>query len=344
MLIKTSLDLFVRSLFKNNTREVGETCRLRKTQHLLLQNIRRAKLVRMENESETDHTSSTGNNSRPETVVIINCALNVPLMLTAVIGNTLVLSSMLKTPSLRSPSTVFLSSLAVSDLLVGLVVQPVYIANELTNDSLYKLRNITAFSACAVSLFTITAISVDRVLAIHYHMRYLNLMTLNRAVLTSVTLWFLSFLLSFLTFWQMNAYYFAAAVSIVICVLLSAFCYIRIYTIARHHLIQIQVQQQAVESSSVENNNQTFQLSAKSAKNTFIYYIVMLLCYTPLFISMIMLGFSHIQLTSAWNVSETVTFMNSSINPFLYCWRLPNLRAAVVKTTKQMFGMRIEET
>ena len=295
----------------------------------------------MTNESETDHASSTGENSRPETIVIINCALNAPLMLIAIIGNTLVLSAILKTPSLRSSSTVFLSSLAVSDLLVGLVVQPVYIANELTNDSLYTLRNTTAFSACAVSLFTSTAISVDRVLAIHYHMRYSNLMTPNRAVYISIALWFLSFLLSFSTFWQMNAYYFAAAVSIVICVFLSAFCYIRIYTIARHHLFQIQVQQQAVERSSrVENNNnQTLQHSMKSAKNTFIYYIVMLLCYTPLFISMILLGISHIQLTSAWILAETVTFMNSSINPFLYCWRLPDLRGAVVKTTKQILCM-----
>jgi hypothetical protein len=112
----------------------------------------------------------------------------VPLMLISIIGNTLVLSAILRTPSLRSPSTVFLSSLAVSDLLVGLVVQPVYIANELTNDLLYRIRNTTAFSACAVSLFTITAISVDRFMAIHYHMRYSNLMTPSRAVYTSDSL------------------------------------------------------------------------------------------------------------------------------------------------------------
>ena len=136
----------------------------------------------------------------------------------------------------------------------------------------------------------------------------------------------------------MNAYYFAAAVSIVICVFLSTLCYVRIYTIARHHLIQIQVQQQAVQSFNAEND-QSLQFSTKSAKNTFIYFIVMLLCYTPLFISMIMLGISHIELTSTWILAESITFMNSSINPFLYCWRLPDLRAAVVKTAKQMLDM-----
>ena len=337
-------NIFFSPLLKNNTREVAQISHSRKHSRTpVTVSKRKIKCVRMTNESETDHSGSTGDNSRPETIVIINCVLNVPLMLISITGNSLVLAAILRTPSLRSPSTVFLSSLAVSDLLVGLVVQPVYIANELTNDLLYKIRNTTAFSACAVSLFTITAISVDRFLAIHYHMRYSSLMTPNRSVYTSVTLWFLSFLLSFLTFWEMNAYYFAAAASIVTCLLLSTFCYIRIYTIVRHHQLQIHAQQQAVESSSAENN-QNLQLSTiKSVKNTFIYYIVMLLCYTPLFITMIMLGISHIPLTSAWILAETVTFMNSSINPFLYCWRLPELRAAVVETAKQMLGIQTEE-
>ncbi len=35
--------------------------------------------------------------------------------------------------------------------------------------------------------------------------------------------------------------------------------------------------------------------------------------------------------------SATVVFMNSSINPFLYCWRLSELRTAVVKTARKMF-------
>ena len=52
-------------------------------------------------------------------------------MLTTILGNSLVLATILRTPSLRSPSTIFLFSLAVSDLLVGLVVQAVYISDKL---------------------------------------------------------------------------------------------------------------------------------------------------------------------------------------------------------------------
>ena len=298
--------------------------------------------MKLTNLSQTDYSGNMGQTSRPETIVIINCALNAPLMLISIVGNTLVLAAILRTSSLRSPSVVLLCSLAVSDLLVGLVVQPVYIANELTNDSLYKIRSITAFFACAVSLFTITAISVDRFLALHYHMRYPDLMTTHRAMYTSATLWIIAFLLSLLSFWNMDAFYFAAAISIVICLLFSTVCYKQIYRIVQQHQLQIHVQQQAVDSMNAENS-QNMQRSKKSAINTFIYYIVMILCYTPSIISMAILGITNIPLTKAWNLTDTVAFLNSAINPFLYCWRLHELRTAVVKASRQMLCKQIED-
>ncbi|XP_078345761.1 melanocyte-stimulating hormone receptor-like [Oculina patagonica] len=282
-----------------------------------------------------------GNNSRPDTIVIINCALNVPLMLISIIGNTLVLAVLLRTPSLRSPSIVFLCSLAVSDLLVGLIVQPVYIARVFTADSLFKISDTVAFAACGVSLLTMAAISVDRFLALHYHMRYPNVMTTYRAMYISAILWLVSFLLSFLPFWNMNVYYFVVAFCIVVCLLLSSICYIRIYRIVRQHQLQIHVQQLVVGRLNTENS-QNMQRSTKSAKNTFIYYTVMILCYTPVFIAMSIIVISPHHWTKAWDFTDTVAFMNSSINQFLYCWCLRELRTAVSKTVK-MFCKHAEE-
>ena len=110
--------------------------------------------------------------------IVTNCLLNVLLMPPSIIGNVFVLVAILTTPSLRSPSILFLCSLAVSDLLVGLVVQPVYIAYQLNPEQGFK----DAFDAlsslgCGVSLCTMTAISLDRFFALHYHLRYPNLMT-----------------------------------------------------------------------------------------------------------------------------------------------------------------------
>ena len=122
--------------------------------------------------------------------IVVNCLLNVLLMLPSITGNVFVLVAILRTSSLRSPSTVFLCSLAVSDLLVGMVVQPFYIAHQL-NPGLRLKDAFDAFSSlldCGVSLCTVTAISVDRYLALHHHMRYQNLMTDKRAMYISLSL------------------------------------------------------------------------------------------------------------------------------------------------------------
>ena len=275
------------------------------------------------------------NTSQPETISIVNCALNAPLMLISIIGNTLVLTAIWRTSALRSPSIILVCSLAASDLTVGFVVQPLYITSTITGNSvLFQATLMTAACATGVSLLIITAISVDRFLALHYHMRYPSLMTTHRAMYTSATLWLVSFLLSFLTFWKMSAYYFVTAVTIAICLLVSTVCYIRIYRIVRQHQLQIHAQQQAV--GSIVANNQTMLRSTKSAKNTFIYYIVMILCYSPLFTSMAVLSISFKDWTNEWSLGDTAAFMNSSINPFLYCWRLRELRMPVIATAKQM--------
>ena len=290
----------------------------------------------MKNESETGYAGSWNIIFKYETTVIVNCILNALFMLTSVLENSLVLAAILRTPSLRSSSIIFLCGLATSDLLVGLVVQPVYIAYQVTESAaVYQVLSIMAGSGCGVSLLIMTAITVDRFFALHFHMQYPNLVTTHRALYTSVTLWIISFLLSLCSFWKMEAYHFAAAVSIAICLLLSSFCYVRIYLIVQKHQLQIHVQHQAVKNKA-GTFNQTVLRSAKSAKNTFIYYIVMILCYTPLFASMAILAISPDRWTLAWTLADTAAFMNSSINPFLYCWRLREIRTAVVKTARQI--------
>ncbi|XP_020610950.1 melanocyte-stimulating hormone receptor-like [Orbicella faveolata] len=300
----------------------------------------------MPNESKTNfscYSDIENENSGLETIVIINCVLNAPLMILAISGNALVLVAVLRAYSLFPPSVTLLCSLAMSDLLVGLVVQPLYIANALTeNSTLKQALNTTVFVVCGVSLLTMAVISVDRFLALHHHMRYPELMTTHRAIFTTATLWIIVFLLSFLNFWTINAYYLASAVSILICLLVSTVSYIKIYFIVKHHHLQIHTQQQAVESNATDIN-QTMLRSTKSAKNTFIYYTVMISCYTPVFVAMAILFISPSHWNEGWTFADTVVFMNSSINPVLYCWRLRQLRTAVVKIVRQLLGKQTEE-
>ena len=285
---------------------------------------------------EANYSSDTEANSKSgfETVVIANCILNAPLMLLSIIGNALVLVAILKTPSIRSPSVIFLCSLAVSDLLVGLVAQPVYIAAEIARTVRYfQAADTVGFAGCGVSLATMTAITVDRFLALHYHLQYPNLMTTSRAIYTIITIWCIITLFSFSILWSLRIYYVLAAFCITICLLVCLVCFIKIYRIVRRHQLQIHVQQQAVDNLTDTNNNHIRQ-STRSAKSIFIYFLVMLLCYTPLFFVHIISAINISNSIILWTFPITAAFMNSSINPFLYCWRIPELRTAVFKTAR----------
>ena len=286
-----------------------------------------------------------GNNDSPthETTVIINCVLNAPLMLTSIIGNSLVLAAVWKTPSIRSTSMIMLCSLAVSDLLVGFVVQPLYIADELTEDLLLnRVSEMIGFYVCGVSFGTMTAISVDRLMALHYHMRYASLMTEFRIKLIVGMIWVVIFPCLGLHLWNIFIFHLVASIFIAMCLVICTFTYIKIYGIVRHHQIQIHVQQQAVENSDIANNTHMARLK-KSAINTFIFYIFMVICYFPQVILLSLFGTIYKNWKTEWGFAITVVHLNSSVNPILYCWRLRELRAAVFQSVKQLLFKQAEE-
>ena len=296
----------------------------------------------MTSKFEANYSSNTDANPKSgfETIVMANCILNAPLMLLSILGNALVLVAILRTPSIHSPSVIFLCNLAVTDLLVGLVVQPAYIAEQIvrTVSALQEAVTGMGFAGCGVSLWTMTAITVDRFLALHYHLQYPNLMTTSRAIYTIITIWCIITLFSFSILWSLSVYYFFATFCITICLLVCLVCFIKIYRIVRRHQLQIHVQQQAVENST-DTNKQQIRQSTRKAKNIFIYFLAMILCYSPFSIAVFISGFTSIDLKVVATFSLTAVLMNSSINPFLFCWRMTELRAAVFKTVK-LFSCR----
>ena len=272
-------------------------------------------------------------------------------MLTSITGNAVVLAAILRTPSLRSvPSTIFLCSLAITDFLVGLVAQPVYIANELQYSAggpLSKVEALVTASLCGVSLTTMTAISVDRFLALHYHVTYANLMTTKRAMNASASLWFASILLSCLRVWIRGLFFLITGVFIAVSFVISCASYIKIYIIVRHHQIQIHAQQQAVNSFNISFNitdSNNLIISKKRALKTFIYFICMIFCYLPYLSYLMLRETSVIASDRNWlNLVTNVVFLNSSVNPFLYCWCNHEIRTSVVKIIRKMMCRQTEE-
>ena len=165
-------------------------------------------------------------------------------------------------------------------------------------------------------------------------MRYATIVTKSRVKCTVSIIWTTSFLLSYVHFRSEHAFHIMVAFVTGFCLVISTFCYIRIYGIVRQHHSQLLAQRKAVDGSDTKSNMHMVRL-IQSAINTLLFYIVLVICYFPMDILSILHGTSQGWKTEL-DFAYTVVFMNSSINPFLFCWRLQEVRAAVIKTGKQM--------
>ena len=289
---------------------------------------------------------STGGNitDAVKQVLVINCAVNIPLVITSIIGNSLVLHAVWKTPTLRSPSVVLLCGLALSDLTVGVVVQPFFIANDFitlfSQDQSLKtlflrIYNSLAFYVWGISLFTITAVSVDRLVAIQKPLRYASIVTIPRVRCILVSVWITCAILVNAQFWNDKIFLVLVAFVICVCLFISAFSHAKIYKIVRDHKRRIQIQLEAVESNTVDVHNNMSGLKT-SALNALIVFLVLLACYYPYFIVFVVTLVFPINVMLSRSLASTVVFINSALNPFLYCWRIHEIREVVKQTCHEL--------
>ena len=274
---------------------------------------------------------------------IANCVFNAFLSYTAITLNSVTIYAMTKTSSLPKNVKTLLLSLAVSDLGIGLIGQPLYIARlvmqlepNFGNSPEYmttcKAFFISSYFLCYASFFGITALTVDRFLAIHLHLRYQELVTHKRVVVLVISIWVLSAILSLfrVTVPAIKDAYVVFVTIDIVCHLTTAVLYSKIYLAVRHHTNQIihalQVQQEA-QNGEMANAARL----RKSAVATFYVYIVFLLCYLPdigFFIAFIISG-STTTMTVLSTYTYTLVFLNSSLNPLIYCWKMSHIRRAV---------------
>ncbi|CAH3108691.1 unnamed protein product [Porites lobata] len=111
--------------------------------------------------------------------LVANCFFNAFLLFTALVLNIITIQALRKISSFPKPLKTLLLSLAVSDLGVGLLVHPLYIAPQ----------RLFGYLLCVASLLGITALTVDRFLAIHLHLRYQELVTHKRVVAVVISVW-----------------------------------------------------------------------------------------------------------------------------------------------------------
>lgn len=293
-----------------------------------------------ENISRTNLTTSDGDHDQqfPDPVrvsgILANFALNAPLSAAAILGNTAIIYSIWYNSSLRLPSHILLLGLTLCDFGVGLLVQPLYIIYQtfyIVNLRKTWVQAMIAFNVlsnmlCCVSFLTTTAVSIDRYLAVYLHLRYRRIVTVGRVVKLHVGLWLFSAVLASTIVWNVTITFFAALLIISLCLLTTFTVYLKIYSVVRGHRRAIHQQQNQQRARTLHQ--------AKTTLSMFYICLIHALCYLPYFVFLILRDAYKLTTFTylGTEFAQTIVFLNSALNPLLYCWRLSYFREEVKRS------------
>ena len=275
---------------------------------------------------------------------IANCVFNIFLSYTAFMFNIVTIYVIHKTSTMPNTLKTLLLSLACSDVAVGLFSQPLYtfflinwlrLHNPGCNTQQVRTISSTLFSGA--SFLGVVAVSVDRFLAVHLHLRYQELVTHRRVVIVVIGIWVYSVFVSLVILWGLlSTRDLIRSISAAFGFIITLVVYIRIYQTVRRHKNHIQSMQIRDEAQSEEIKNLTALI--KYTVGIFHVYLVFLVCYLPLFICMAVIQFygSSFVLKKLFLFLLTLVFLNSSLNPVIYCWKMKHIRHAIIDILQRM--------
>ena len=277
--------------------------------------------------------------------IIAVAAANILFSITASLGNILILIALRKVISIHPPTKLLFQCLAITDLGVGLISQPLMVTLMLLADNIdikiweicSQLHSSLSITLGEVSVFASTALSVDRLLALFLGLRYRHVVTLKRAraVLASGCLASLLMVLV----WNFTGKTHGIIVPIIftLFVSISLFSYTKIVLRLRQHQSSVRdnVQQGQANTGVIPLNLKRYKRTVVSIA---LVQLALFICYFPSSIVFILI---HLRCIPPgidfilFNYTATLVFLNSSLNPFLYCWRIKEIRQAVKATIRR---------
>ena len=271
--------------------------------------------------------------------------LNIFLSVTALLGNTLILIALPKETSLHPPSKLFFRCLATTDLCVGLIIEPLEVTFWMSEmherwdicSYIYVAKYVMAYILGGVSLLTLTAISVDRLLALLVGLRYRQVVTLNRTFVTVIVFWVVCSVTALMYFLNYLIVYWSCNIIILLCLVTSIICYTKIFLVLRRQQTQVQDHNNHKQPRrSIPLNIARYRKAVSSA---LWLQLALVTCYLPMCIVAALHGAYNGISTSLFLASQytkTIAYLNSSLNPILYCWKIREMKQAVKSTIRQL--------
>ena len=273
----------------------------------------------------------------PISIVIVACII--------LLGNGLTITAIARFRSLQTLTNYFVASLASADCLLGLILF-YYAAYELRVDLhtikvACLMRYSLTFYSFASSLFSITALTVERYIALKFPYRYATWMTTKTVKILIALAWILALVVGFVpvysNHWQQSdpkckyafqvITYPGAMVVLVpwfFCLLIMIIAYARIY-------YEAMVQTRKIQALEI-----CFRQSRKEHKTTMTIFCIVgvfMFCWLPFGVMFWLLesGEQSQAATTVYMITVNLAAVNSCINPVIYGWKNRGFRKAYIQ-------------
>ena len=252
------------------------------------------------------------------------------------VGNVLVIASILLDPhkNIRNAqSSYILFNLALADLLVGIVVVPLYstcLIEIVVSNNIPFYSNAVPFTAAisyAVSLYNLIALTVDRLIAIRKPLQYSYLVTKKRIININISMWFCSTAFAMIQLHWCKTFVILSvthgAITLAVLIFLSIALLLALKSQGKKIKKNIDLKNQVVLKNAF-TRERTVARTSLMMVSAFEFCISSYIIFSSL---MMLLKDREISL-NLYHTGTFIAIFNCLMNPFLYAWRLPKYRKA----------------
>ena len=174
-------------------------------------------------------------------------------------------------------------------------------------------------------------------MTIYLHLRYRELVTDKSVAVVVVSIWVIGALISLIRlFIPKDIMYVSFVIIEATCIITATSLSVKLYLTLRRHINHIQVPQ-----VTLNDQEESVQRKRKSAMASLYVYLVFIVCYLPNICVLIIIASNsepRIDVNHLQFYTLTLLFLNSTLNPLIYCWKMKRIQHTIVGTLRNLFS------